>query len=174
MKNRAFFVFDIFLLLFSIGCAFLSFVAIHQNIQVARVVSDSMAPAIHRGDTLIFKSVPTENISKGEILLLPLADGSGRSYVHRVFENVKNSDSSVTVVTKGDANPLPDNWKLKITSDTVPIYLATIPTKDIPMLDLNKWLLLAIFTGLLFLVLPLLFPRRKPHLKSDEISHDQT
>lgn len=160
MKNRALFAFDVFLLLFAVGCSALSFLAIHQDIQVARVVSDSMAPTIHRGDTLIFKTKSTRNIDDGEILLLPLADNSGQSYVHRVIEKVSNKDASVTVVTKGDANPLPDDWKLTITSASVPVYVATIPTSDIPILGLNKWAILILASVILFTLLPLVFPKR--------------
>lgn len=167
MKRSLILAFDVFLLLSAIGCSFLSFFAIHQNIQVTRVVSDSMAPAIHRGDTLIFRSEPTESISEGKILLLPLADGSGQSYVHRVVTNIENADSSVTVITKGDANPVADNWKLKITSPSVPVYVATIPTKLIPLFPLNNWILLALFSGIILLFVRVIF-----FTKTNEMSAD--
>lgn len=161
MKRQLVIAFDIFLLLFAIGSAFLSFLAIHQNVQVTRVVSDSMAPTIHRGDTLIFRSEPTSSVSIGEIVLLPLADNSGKSYVHRIVKSFKNGDSSVTVKTKGDANQLPDNWKLTITSPSVPVYLATIPTKWIPLIQFNKWAVLILFGSVLFLVTRLIFSRKR-------------
>ena len=152
---------DVFLILLSVGGIFLSFLAIHHEFRVVRVVSNSMSPAIHRGDSLIFRSEPTSSIKQGQVLLLPLADGSGTSYVHRVVEKENQRDSTTIVVTKGDANQVPDNWKLKITSDRVPVYLATIPTKDIPILSLNKWLLLGIFSLAPLLLIPLLFPRKE-------------
>ena len=168
MKMKIVFAFDIFLLLFAIGTGFLSFMAIQQDVQVARVVSNSMAPAIHRGDTLLFRSEPIESVAKGEILLLPLADGSGRSYVHRVVDMSENSDSTITVLTKGDANPAPDNWKLTITSTEVPVYLATIPTSDIPLIDFNSWMILGILLALLIILLPLLIPKSKTELQFEE------
>lgn len=169
MKHRLIVTFDVFVVLFAIGCSFLSFVAIQQNVQVVRVVSDSMAPTIHRGDTLIFRSEPTENISKGKILLLPLADGSGQSYVHRVVQNIENSDDSVTVITKGDANPTADNWKLTITSSYVPVYVATIPTKMIPLIEFDKWEVLLIFSLILILLSRFLFPAQK----KEKFSHNE-
>lgn len=157
MNRKAFLVFDLFLLLLAIGGAFLSFLLVHHNVQVVRVVSDSMAPTIHRGDTLIFKSEPTKEVIEGKILLLPLADGSGRSYVHRVIDKIANQDSSVSVRTKGDANLLPDDWQLTVTSPSVPVYLATIPTRDIPIIHPNKWALLGAFTFGLLLIIPWVF-----------------
>lgn len=92
------------------------------------------------------------SISDGDIALLPLADDSGEAYVHRIVSNSKNPNKSVTVVTKGDANPLPDSWRLTITSQSVPIYFATLPTKLIPMMHINKWAVLA-FSGFILVLL---------------------
>lgn len=172
MRIKVVFAFDIFLLLFAIGLGFLTFFAIEQNVQIARVVSNSMAPSIHRGDTLLFRSEPIESVGKGEILLLPLADGSGRSYVHRVVEKRDNSDSSITVLTKGDANPVPDSWKLTIRSPEVPVYLATIPTSNIPLIDFNSSVILGILAALLIILLPLLIPKSKSEPSSDEESDE--
>ena len=142
-------LFDIGLLISAIIGIFLSFFVIHNDVQVVRVVSNSMAPYIHRGDSLIFKSEPASRISKGQILLLPTIDGSGNSYAHRVIALHATQESRVEIRTQGDANPAPDNWAVTITSAKVPVYLATIPMKSIPLVKLNQ---LTLFSFVIVLV----------------------
>lgn len=160
MRKKVLVIFDLALVTLAVMGIFLSFFAIHDDVQVVRVVSDSMAPAIHRGDSLLFSSRMTSSIEKGQILLLPLADGSGASYVHRVYRKKVNSDDTVEVVTKGDANPVPDAWKFTITSSKVPVYLATLPTKNIPLYAVNRWVILSVLCALLLTLTPFIFPRR--------------
>lgn len=117
-----------------------------------------MAPSIHRGDALVFRAQPTTNVERGQILLLPLADGSGASYVHRVIEKKIQPNSSVEVRTKGDANSSADNWRIKITSAEVPVYVATVPTRHLPLFSSGKWGGVALFITLLVLCLSLIWP----------------
>ena len=77
---------DVLLIILAIFGGLLSYLVVYENLHIVRVVSDSMAPSIHRGDALVLRAQPTTNVERGQILLLPLADGSGASYVHRVIE----------------------------------------------------------------------------------------
>lgn len=161
MKARLYIAFDVFLILLAIGGSFLSFLAIHDDMRVVRVVSNSMAPAIQRGDSLVFKSIPVTEINKGQILLLPVSDKSGTSYVHRVLKKEVDANGLITVQTKGDANPVSDNWKLTITSATVPAYVTKIPMSYIPIVNLQSWIFLLVAVVIVMLLTPTIFRRKE-------------
>ena len=82
---------------------------------VVTVVSDSMLPTLHRGDMLVLKGVPFEDLEaggehgKGDIIVY-ICEGDncpGRKLiVHRLYQ--KNDDG--TFVTWGDNNKVPDPW----------------------------------------------------------------
>jgi len=161
MKRAIHFFIDGALILLAIFAGYFAYLVVSNDVQIVRVVSDSMAPAIHRGDSLIFKSHKTVDINEGEILLLPLADESGASYVHRVIEKKMVKNSAVEVVTKGDANPLVDDWRTTITSAKVPIYVATLPTRDLPLFSAGEVGLIAFVISLLFLGASFVWPKIK-------------
>lgn len=159
MKKMKRLLIDSLFVLIALAGLTLSYLVLGENVQVVRVVSDSMAPAIHRGDSLIFKAERTVDIEKGEILLLPLVDGSGRSYVHRVIQKTVDPNSSVEVVTKGDANPAVDNWKIKITSEKVPVFVATLPTSRVPLIPHDYRGFLFLLVALLLVLTPVAWPK---------------
>ncbi len=163
---------DGLLVVLSILGVFASFLVLGEDFRIVRVVSDSMAPSIHRGDALVFTSQPARSIETGEILLLPLVDGSGASYVHRVVEKKVLNDSSVEVVTKGDANSSADNWRIKITSAEVPVYVATVPTRHLPLFSSGKWGGVALFITLLLLCLSLIWPSARARKREISDSFD--
>ena len=161
MKRAFHFFIDGALLLLAIFAGYSAYQVVSADVQIVRVVSDSMAPTIHRGDSLIFKSQKTVDIDEGEILLLPLADESGASYVHRVIEKKMVKNSAVEVVTKGDANPVIDDWRITITSTKVPVYVATLPTRDLPLFSAGEVGLIAFVISLLFLGASFVWPKIK-------------
>ena len=149
---------DVLLIILAIFGGLLSYLVVYENLHIVRVVSDSMAPSIHRGDALVFRAQPTINIEQGQILLLPLADGSGASYVHRVIEKKQQPNSSVEVRTKGDANPEIDNWRITITSSEVPVYVASLPTRHLPLIAAGKWGGVALLSALFMICVSLIWP----------------
>jgi len=158
MKKALRFFVDGLLVTLALFGGYLSYLVVHENLHVVRVVSDSMAPSIHRGDALVFRAQPTINIEQGQILLLPLADGSGASYVHRVIEKKQQPNSSVEVRTKGDANPEIDNWRITITSSEVPVYVASLPTRHLPLIAAGKWGGVALLSALFMICVSLIWP----------------
>lgn len=49
------------------------------------VASDSMAPELHRGDVVFVKSVPFDELEKGDIVTVSFKSGDG-TYTHRIVE----------------------------------------------------------------------------------------
>ena len=101
------------------------------NIHFTRVLSGSMAPEFHTGDTLMVKPVPKRELQIGQVAVLPSQDDDSQ-FAHRII-SVKKSGPEVFVKTKGDANSVADPWTLRIISAKVPIVVAVLPTKDIPI-----------------------------------------
>ena len=55
------------------------------RIHFARVLSGSMQPQFERGDVLVVKPIDRTAVIRGEILMLPAAQGDGSLFVHRVI-----------------------------------------------------------------------------------------
>jgi len=82
---------------------FISFSPV-KSLQLLRVMSGSMEPAIKTGAIVLVKQIPAGQITKGDIVNF---ETSGISVTHRVYE-IKNTDNKLTFITKGDANNIPD------------------------------------------------------------------
>ena len=65
------------------------------------VVSNSMSPNIVRGDIVIIREAPIEEINVGDIILFISRDGP---IVHRVVEKGVDDNNQIFLRTKGDAN----------------------------------------------------------------------
>ena len=112
--------------------AFLSLFATYEtvvsNVRIIKVISNSMAPKFHRGDLVLVKPIPVTQLKVGQIAILPLVDGSNGYYFHRITK-VRSTDSGTIIVkTKGDANPIADDWQLEVTSPKIPVFLSQFPT----------------------------------------------
>jgi signal peptidase I len=90
------------------------------------LLSNSMAPEHPAGSVVITIQTSTEQLQKGDVIKLPLPNGTGRHYVHRIVE-VDTESTHTTVVTKGDNNVAKEPWSLQILSTSTPRVIATIP-----------------------------------------------
>lgn len=115
------------LVLVTLLSVFATYWAINNQLRIVHILSDSMSPQIKRGDLVLIRSIPTESLKVGDVAILPALKERGVYYAHRVIELSRNSIGEVVVRTKGDANPVPDDWKLAITSNKTPIYLWDLP-----------------------------------------------
>ena len=166
MRGKIFGIIGSFLLISSaLGAATLSYFVIHDDLRVVRVISNSMAPKFHRGDLVVVKPVPTTNLKNGDIAVLPLVDGSGGFYMHRIIEIRQTLDGSVVARTKGDANPIADRWQLEITSEKVPVYQTQIATSALPIVAANKYLIFGLFALLVIIIGSIFLPSRSEKSK---------
>jgi len=130
-----------------------------RHIHFERVLSDSMVPEYKRGDVLLVKPVPAQSLRTGDIAVLPLIKEPGNQYAHRII-SVEPKGKYVQVETKGDANPVKDPWKLTITSPDVPLVVSQIPASIVPMVTLNRYVLIGLFLVLCLLFISVLTPRK--------------
>jgi signal peptidase len=76
------------------------------------VLSGSMSPEINTGDMVAVIPLQAKDIKVGEIVAFNDPEGSGRLFQHRVqsIEKTGIDNSSIQVVTKGDANSSFEQW----------------------------------------------------------------
>lgn len=96
------------------------------HIHFMRVASPSMEPSISVGDVVVVRQQAAVDLRPGQVVVLPVPDEGGAMYVHRITK-VRLDDGQVIVTTKGDANPAPDPWELRIDSADVPLVIGQIP-----------------------------------------------
>ena len=116
------------------------------DIHFTRVLSGSMAPQFHVGDTLMVKPIPKRDLEIGQVAILPSQNDEGQ-FAHRII-SVKTSGVDVFVKTKGDANPVSDPWTLRILSQRVPVVVAIVPTKNLPIVNVNRNVSIAFLIGI--------------------------
>ncbi|MBF4616434.1 signal peptidase I [Curtobacterium sp. VKM Ac-1376] len=147
-----------------IGLAFWAVVPLILGWHTTTVMTGSMEPSLHPGDVVVSKTVPPEELRKGQVLLFADPDHVGTLRLHR-FDSL-NSDGTLT--TKGDANPAADSTHISRSTVTGVGYLR-IPLigtpilwvaehRSVPLLTLGAGLVL--LTGLA--VLPAVSTPRAP------------
>jgi signal peptidase I len=85
------------------------------------IASDSMDPALHRGDLVITRPVPITAVASGDVVAFDEGQLTQITVVHRVIgvvnvtvnttdsqSGVRSSSTSRLLQTKGDGNPAPD------------------------------------------------------------------
>jgi signal peptidase len=107
------------------------------DVQFARILTESMAPEVNRGDALVLAPLSVDDITPGTVVLLPMPGADGAMYAHRVTR-VERSAEGVTLQTKGDANPAADPWTVTVRSSEVQRVVTTLPLSDIPILQLTR------------------------------------
>lgn len=100
------------------------------HIHIMRVATPSMEPTIRAGDVVVVRQESAMDLDEGEVVVLPVPDAGGAMYVHRLM-SVRVDEGQVIVTTKGDANPAPDPWELRIDSATVPLVIGQLPVPGV-------------------------------------------
>jgi signal peptidase len=117
---------DVVLVLGVIATIALALLIAFVHIHFMRVASPSMEPTIGVGDVVVVRQQAAMDLRPGQVVVLPVPDEGGVMYVHRITK-VRLNDGQVIVTTKGDANPAPDPWELRIDSADVPLVVGQIP-----------------------------------------------
>lgn len=92
-----------------IGC--LGFAAEGYRISVVR--SGSMTPTLHVGDLVVSRPVTPLQLRPGDLVTFKSQAVGGAAVTHRVV-SVKIAGALATVVTKGDANQVTEQWNVPV------------------------------------------------------------
>lgn len=139
-KRLPFVVLTIALLCFGFGRLVL-------HLGASTVLSDSMAPAWHRGDVVITRLVRGSSLRIGDVPAL-VPPGYTNAYVHRIV-GVHDVEGVPVLTTKGDANPVADAWSERLTTARVPVVVGVVPGLGRASLLLHDPLARALFIAML-------------------------
>lgn len=92
------------LLLAIIGMSGLAIVTRIQGGKLLSVQTESMVPALNKGDLVSVKRVPAENLKVGDIITFINPRNSKQTITHRIVE-LPSAYNAKKLITKGDANP---------------------------------------------------------------------
>lgn len=123
---------DALLLLLAVASVSVAMITVNNKIALQTVTSNSMEPYMQAGDILLTRQVSTDSVQLRDVVVLPIPESRDLRYTHRVIELAKKA-GNIVIKTKGDANPIPDEWSLEITSEQIPKVIAVIPSA--PVLD---------------------------------------
>ena len=98
-----------FLLLVTVGPRFLPFQSFY-------IRTGSMRPGIPVGALVVATREPAANLHVGDIIVFDRPGVPGDMVTHRIFA-IEDSPSGPQFVTKGDANGVPDPWRVAATGD---------------------------------------------------------
>jgi signal peptidase len=84
--------------------------------RVYTALSGSMEPAVPFGSVIILRPVSADRIAAGDIIAFRRPDRTAQLVTHRVVGIEDGAEGSV-FITKGDANPVPDAWRIPATGD---------------------------------------------------------
>jgi signal peptidase len=147
-KPKAVISFTIAFILLSLGIVFLPLLF---GYQLHFVVSDSMSPAVNKGDVVTTKMADPTEISSGDIILFESKSNQQNTLLlHRVQDKHSNKDV-IQFTTKGDSNKYTD-FQTVSASKVKGLYVYHIPRIGW-MIDFIKdyQFYIIIFLGLSFL-----------------------
>ena len=91
---------------------------------IVTVEGTSMIPTFHQGDVLAVRGVDDSSIKLQDVIVFHEPYNFNKLIVHRVVQII--TDSSLKFVTKGDNNPIADNWIVQ-KADIVGVVVAQLP-----------------------------------------------
>lgn len=91
------------------------------------MLTGSMAPLINPGDVTVVTPLPAADVEPGMIISYAIPVEDHRVVSHRVVSVTRGDGGSVTVQTKGDANPGVDPWTATLQGDTAYQVRGVVP-----------------------------------------------
>lgn len=95
------------------------------RLSVAPVLSASMRPAFGEGDAIVTRRVPAASVRAGDVIVFR-PPNQAAAYSHRVTSVAGHRDRPV-LTTRGDANPAPDPWQVRLEGDSVAVVVTSVP-----------------------------------------------
>jgi signal peptidase I len=106
------------------------------HLGMSPVLTGSMRPSFAPGDAIVTRPVAVSSLHAGMVVVF-VPPGHAEAYAHRIVSMTGNHDRPV-LVTKGDANPAPDRWRVTLTSPTVPRVVGSVPKAGYVLASLRE------------------------------------
>jgi len=81
--------------------------------QAYSVLSGSMRPTIPVGALIIVQKVNSSQLKVGDVISFTRPDNPAETITHRIYK-IDQTPTGRVYETKGDANPVPDNWRVTL------------------------------------------------------------
>ncbi len=81
------------------------------------VKTGSMEPMLARGTLIVVKPTMANKLKVGDVITFTDPDMPAKGLVTHRIHKIEQVDGRPVFTTKGDANPTPDTWKLKLQKD---------------------------------------------------------
>ncbi|WP_197022227.1 signal peptidase I [Candidatus Blastococcus massiliensis] len=91
------------------------------------MLTGSMAPEIEAGDVTVVTPIDIADVTEGMVIAYHQPIGDRSLVTHRVISVESGQDGTVSVRTKGDANPAADPWTATLEGDTAYQVRAVVP-----------------------------------------------
>ncbi len=91
------------------------------------MLTASMSPQIDPGDVTVVTPLAVTEVTEGMVIAYHIPIGDHQLVTHRVVSVEHDTDGSVTVQTKGDANEAVDPWTATLEGDTAYQVRAVVP-----------------------------------------------
>lgn len=108
--------------LFGLGAA----AVISGDYQVRPVLSGSMRPGLPVGGVVVTERVPTSTLQVRDVVVFHRPDKPAELVVHRIIALTPSAAGPI-VQTQGDANTVPDPWKVSLRGTTVYRAVFSLP-----------------------------------------------
>ncbi|MCD4535497.1 signal peptidase I [Nocardioides sp. cx-169] len=95
--------------------------------RTSTMLTGSMEPDISPGDVVVTAPRPAADIKVGDVISYQIPIEDHRVETHRITEVDRAADGTISIRTKGDANPNVDPWTAVLEEDTVWEVQAVVP-----------------------------------------------
>lgn len=99
------------LALFGLGTAIL------MGFKPGVVKTGSMRPMLAPGTLIVVKPTLAEKLKIGDVITFTDPDNPAKGLITHRIHRIEHENGRPVITTKGDANPTPDTWKLKLQKD---------------------------------------------------------
>lgn len=89
------------------------------------VLSNSMRPTLSAGDLAITQAVPIASLRVGDAIAF-YPPGETAPVLHRIA-SLESTTAGVVITTRGDANPVADQWHVTLVGTTAYRLVAVVP-----------------------------------------------
>lgn len=127
------------------------------HLGMSPVLTGSMRPAFAPGDAILTRPVAVSALHPGMVVVF-VPPGHQTAFAHRIV-SVSGTPSHPVLVTKGDANPAPDHWRVRLSTPTITQVVGSVPKVGYPLTWLREPRWRAAVIGALGLLMTVAFTR---------------
>lgn len=96
------------------------------NYNISSLNNSSMQPTIHNGSWVLSHKIDSNDITEGDIVVIPGANSTSLTVLGRVITKIDGGNNDYYYQLKGDGEILPDPWSYKVGNESYKVVF-TLP-----------------------------------------------